>query len=43
VAITKEGAVWYAPRMVAMTNGGPAGLGVLYPDKDKMTTFGAFY
>ena len=43
VAITKEGAVWYAPRMVAMTNGGPAGLGVLYPDKDKMTTYGAYY
>ncbi|MBT5240941.1 MAG: hypothetical protein HOL61_10210 [Rhodospirillaceae bacterium] len=43
VAITREGAVWYAPRMVAMTKGGPAGLGVLYPDKDKMTTYGAFY
>ena len=43
VAITREGAVWYAPRMVAMTKGGLAGLGVLYPDKDKMTTFGAFY
>ncbi|MFL2770392.1 MAG: carboxypeptidase regulatory-like domain-containing protein [Rhodospirillaceae bacterium] len=43
VAITREGAVWYAPRMVARTKGGPAGLGVLYPDKDKMTTYGAYY
>lgn len=43
VAITREGAVWYAPRMVAMTKGGLAGLGVLYPEKDAMTTFGAFY
>ena len=43
VAITREGAVWYAPRMVARTNGGPAGLGVLYTDKDKMTTYGAYY
>lgn len=43
LAITRDGAIWYAPRMVAMSRGGPAGAGVLYPDKDKIKTLGAYY
>ena len=43
LAITRDGAIWYAPRMIAMSRGGPAGTGVLYPDKDKIKTLGAFY
>jgi len=42
VTITRDGAIWYAPRMVAMTRGGPAGAGVLYPDKDSIKTLGAY-
>jgi len=39
IQITREGAIWYSPR--GSVNA-PA-FGVLYPDMDKMTTFGAFY
>ena len=37
-----DGAVWYAPRNNASTSDQGAGLGVLYPDMDKMTTFAAY-
>ena len=37
--VTRDGAVWYAPRGSSRN----AGLGALYPDKDKITTLGAFY
>ena len=43
LAITRDGAIWYAPRMVALTRGGPAGLGVLYPDVSKMKTLAGYY
>ena len=36
--ITREGAIWYNPRAAAK-----GAVGVLYPDKDKMTTMGAYY
>jgi len=37
--ITREGAIWYAPRG---SQDAPA-FGVLYPDMDKITALGAFY
>jgi virginiamycin B lyase len=43
LALTRHGAIWYAPRMVAMSGGGLAGLGVLYPDKSKMKEHAAYY
>jgi streptogramin lyase len=39
IQITRDGAVWYAPRG---SNEYP-GMGALYPDKDKITTLGAYY
>lgn len=39
IQITKDGAIWYAPRG---SQRAPA-FGVLYPDMDKITTFGAYY
>jgi streptogramin lyase/mono/diheme cytochrome c family protein len=39
IQMTKDGAIWYAPRG---SRNAPA-ISVLYPDMDKITTFGAFY
>ena len=39
IQLTKDGAIWFAPRG---SRDAPA-LSVLYPDMDKITTFGAFY
>ncbi|PYS45488.1 MAG: hypothetical protein DMG13_31930 [Acidobacteria bacterium] len=39
IQITKEGAIWFAPRG---SRDAPA-ISVLYPDMDKITTFGAYY
>jgi streptogramin lyase/cytochrome c5 len=39
IQITREGGIWYSPR----SSGEWPGLGVLYPDMDKITTLGAFY
>jgi streptogramin lyase len=39
VQITREGAIWYSPRG---SNDAP-GLGVLYPDMDRITTLAAYY
>ena len=39
IQITREGAIWYSPR----SSRDYPGLGVLYPDMDKMTTFAAMY
>src|SRR5207248_4363965 len=42
VTITRDGAVWYAPRGAGSSGyGGVAA--VLYPDKDNIPTLGAFY
>ena len=39
IQITRDGAIWYAPRGSAKW----PGLAVLYPDMDKITTLGAYY
>jgi hypothetical protein len=39
IQITRDGAIWYAPRGSVRL---PA-ISVLYPDMDKITSFGAFY
>ena len=39
IQLTKDGAIWFAPRG---SRDAPA-ISVLYPDMDKITTFGAFY
>jgi streptogramin lyase len=39
IQITKDGAIWFAPRG---SRDAPA-ISVLYPDMDKITTFGAYY
>lgn len=39
IQITREGAIWYSPR----SSREYPGLGVLYPDMEKMTTFAAMY
>jgi mono/diheme cytochrome c family protein len=38
LAITREGAIWYTPRSSAN-----AAAGVLYPDRSKLKTLGAYY
>jgi virginiamycin B lyase len=43
VAISREGAVWYTNRGVSARGRAPAAVGVLYPDMNKMTSFGAYY
>ena len=42
VTITRDGAIWYAPR-AAGHNGYGGAAAVLYPDKDNIPTLGAFY
>ncbi|MBI4520956.1 MAG: hypothetical protein HY701_08960, partial [Gemmatimonadetes bacterium] len=37
--VTRDGAVWYSPR----GSRDAPGFGVLYPDMDKITSFGAYY
>ena len=39
IQVTREGAVWYSPRGSRHA----PGIGVLYPDMDKITTLGAYY
>lgn len=39
IQVTKDGAIWFAPRGSLRA---PA-ISVLYPDMDKITSFGAFY
>ena len=39
VQVTRDGAVWYSPRSSQLA----PGLGVLYPDMDKINTLGAYY
>ncbi len=43
ITITREGAVWYPPRGGAYNKGTVAGANVLYPDKSKMKTLGAYF
>jgi len=39
IQVTREGAVWYSPR----GSRDAPGIGVLYPDMDKIVTLGAYY
>jgi virginiamycin B lyase len=39
IQVTRDGAVWYSPR----GSQDAPGIGVLYPDMDKITTLGAYY
>jgi streptogramin lyase len=39
IQVTKDSAIWYAPRGSLKA----PGIGVLYPDMDKIKTFGAYY
>jgi virginiamycin B lyase len=43
LSVTREGALWYAPRGYSSSRGGPAAAAAFYPDKHRMTTFGAYY
>jgi streptogramin lyase len=43
LAITKDGAIWYSNRSAASRGAGPATVGVLYPDKTRVRSFGAYY
>lgn len=43
MSVTRDGAVWFTPRMAGMTGGWGGGAAVLYPDKDKITTLAAYY
>jgi len=43
IAISREGAVWYTNRGAAARGHAPAAIGVLYPNMDLMTSFGAYY
>jgi virginiamycin B lyase len=43
LSVTREGALWYAPRGLSFSRGGPASAAVFYPDKNRMTTFGAYF
>ncbi len=40
---TRDGAIWYPNRGAAAAGRAPAKSGVLYPDMNKMTTFGAYF
>jgi virginiamycin B lyase len=43
LAITKDGAIWYSNRSIASRGAGPATVGVLYPDRERIRSFGAYY
>ena len=41
--VTREGAVWFTPRAAGVDGGYGGAASVLYPDKDAITTLGAYY
>ncbi|MCB2107453.1 MAG: carboxypeptidase regulatory-like domain-containing protein [Rhodobacteraceae bacterium] len=43
ISITRDGAIWYTPRFAGLSGGMGGAAAVLYPDKDKITTYGAYY
>jgi len=43
LSVTRQNALWYAPRGLSYSRGGPASAAVLYPDKQKMKEFGAYF
>jgi streptogramin lyase len=43
LAVTRDGAIWYGPRNAGQSGGYGGAAAVLYPDKDAIETFDAFY
>jgi streptogramin lyase len=43
LSITRNGAIWFSPRNAGQSGGYGGAAAVLYPDKDKITTFAAYY
>ncbi len=43
LAVTRDGAVWYGPRNAGQSGGYGGAAAVLYPDKDAIENFEAFY
>ncbi len=43
VAVTRDGAVWYGPRNAGQSGGYGGAAGVMYPDKDAIKSFAAYY
>jgi streptogramin lyase len=43
LAVTRDGAIWFGPRNAGEFGGYGGSASVLYPDKDKIKTFGAYY
>ena len=43
LAVTRDGAVWYGPRNAGQSGGYGGAAAVLYPDKDAIESFDAFY
>jgi len=43
LAVTRDGAVWFAPRNAGQFGGYGGAATTLYPDKDKITSYAAFY
>ena len=43
LSITREGAIWFSPRNAGQSGGYGGAAAVLYPDKDKIKTFAAYY
>lgn len=43
LAVTRDGAVWYGPRNAGQSGGYGGAAGVLYPDKDAIASYAAYY
>lgn len=43
IAVTRDGAVWFGPRNAGQSGGYGGALTTLYPDKDAINSFAAFY
>ncbi|MSO98373.1 MAG: hypothetical protein EXR11_09180 [Rhodospirillaceae bacterium] len=43
MSITRDGAIWFPPRNAGSSAGYGGGVAVLYPDKDNIKTFAAYY
>ena len=43
IAVTRDGAVWFGPRNAGQSGGYGGALTALYPDKDAITSFAAYY
>lgn len=43
ISVTRDGTIWYTPRFAGLSGGMGGGAAVLYPDMDRITTFGAYY